>query len=172
MYPLLGEKVDTRGWFVEPLGHGLESLMVPRFLDETMGKLMGLFLMYTQFELKNKHMICSVFISSSFFDPPQSFLFWSQNVNIVKTKLGAFPIKKIYIFVIRRDLCMWRLWFPSYGLIFEYSQRKPMNLHFIHGKGYLHLLIILLQLWVISIMWIAFLPIKNLRKKACNKLNQ
>ncbi len=34
-------------------------------------------------------MIFSVFISSSFFDPTQSFLFWSQNVNIVRTKLGA-----------------------------------------------------------------------------------
>ncbi len=101
-------------------------------------------------------------------DPHNFPCFVHKILNIVRTKLGT-SLQGILHSCHSKDAPMWRFWIPSTSSN-AWSQRKPMNLNFNHGRSDQHLLGILIVsnfCHVSNFLWLK----KNLWKKINNKLN-
>ncbi len=109
---------------------------------------------------------------SQYLIPPQSFLFWSQNVNIARTKLGVLPFFFKYIFCYCKGSSYVKIVNSFLWINIWTFSKKAHEFAFHPWKGQstsinYPLAIVSNLHHVDSLQWLK----KNLCKKACNQLN-
>jgi hypothetical protein len=135
------------------------NLMVPHFLDEIMGKLMGhgssAFVpsVCKPNQRTNKWSSCGPSLHhphNLFYFVPKTWMLWEQNWGLVNNKFYILILSLQEILI-----CEGCEFFALSCNIIRHSQKRPMNLNFNHERGNPRTLLGNFM-WVIFIMQIAF----------------
>jgi hypothetical protein len=151
--------------------------MVPCFLDEIMGKLMGHgSSAFVPSVCKLNQRTNKWFSYGPSLHHPHNLFYFVHKIWMLWKQNWGLVHKKFYILITTRDPHMWRLWGFSYRLQYSWTfSKKAHEFEFQPWKRqptFLGNFILSLWMWVISIMQIAFHGWKRkLRNKVNNKLN-